>query len=150
VIAEARPLYDFSDAALKPWHLKASYQLYDDKGNPSEQGTFEYWWASPDVYRSTWTRGASTHSHWSAGGDKYASRSTGEPLKYFEYKLRDALLSPLPEEKDMDPAKSRIERKQVALGTLKAPCVMVGPIIGHFGQGVEEPECTGTCVTLWT
>jgi TonB family protein len=139
VIEAARPFYDFSDAALKPWHLKTSYQLYDDKGNPGEQGTFEYWWASPDVHRTLWTRGSSMHSDWRAGGNKYASRSEGEPLRYFEYKMFDALLSPLPEEKDMDPVKSRIERKQVSLGNLKVPCIMVGPIIGHFGQGVEEP-----------
>ena len=139
LIAEARPLYDFADATLKPWHLKASYQLYDDKGNPGEQGTFEYWWASPDVDRTLWTRGSSMHSDWSLGGDKYASLSTGEPLKYFENKLRSALLDPLPSEKSMDSARSRIERKDVSMGSAKLPCIMVGPIIGHAGQGVEEP-----------
>jgi TonB family protein len=30
---------------LKPWHIKASYQLYDAKGNPTAKGTFEEWWA---------------------------------------------------------------------------------------------------------
>jgi TonB family protein len=138
VIAEARPLYDFADATLKPWHLKASYQLYGDKGAPSEQGTFEFWWAAPDVNRTLWTRGGSMHSDWSLGGDKYASRSTGEPLKYFENKLRSALLDPLPAEKSMDPAKSRIVRKEVSMGSAKLPCIMVGPIIGYSGRGAEE------------
>jgi TonB family protein len=139
VISEARPLYDFADATLKPWHLKASYQLYDDRGAPGEQGTFEFWWAAPDVNRTLWTRAGSTHSDWSLGGNKYASRSEGEPLKYFENKLRSALLDPLPAEKSMDPTRSRIERKDVSVGSAKLPCIMVGPIIGHFGQAVEEP-----------
>jgi hypothetical protein len=56
VFAMAAPHYDFADPALKPFHIKAAYQLYDEKGKPSEQGTFEYWWASPPAYRATWTR----------------------------------------------------------------------------------------------
>jgi hypothetical protein len=27
ILAAAAPFYDFSDPALKPWHLKAAYQL---------------------------------------------------------------------------------------------------------------------------
>src|SRR5580700_3890421 len=60
----AAPLYDFTDPSLKPWHLKATYQLYDQSGKPSEQGTFEYWWASPKVYRTTWTRPSATRTDW--------------------------------------------------------------------------------------
>jgi len=139
VIAAAQPFYNFSDAALKPWHLKASYQLYDEKGDPEEQGTFEYWWVSPQVNRSAWTRPSSTHSDWHTSDGKHASRATGEPLRYFEYKLRGALLSPLPDDKDMDPATSRIERQMVSVGANKIPCIMVGPIIGRFGKGMEAP-----------
>lgn len=51
IFAKAAPFYDFTSSDLKPWHLKASYQLYDEKGKPSEQGTYEYWWVSPEVCR---------------------------------------------------------------------------------------------------
>jgi hypothetical protein len=57
IFAAAAKSYDFSDASLKPWHLKASYQLYKQNGKPTAQGTYEYWWASPKTYRSTWMRG---------------------------------------------------------------------------------------------
>lgn len=40
----AAELSSLDDAALKAWHLKLSVQLYDAKGNPSEQGTIEEWW----------------------------------------------------------------------------------------------------------
>ena len=43
------PMYDFSNAELKPWHLKATYQVYDENSGTSEQGTFEYWWAGPEA-----------------------------------------------------------------------------------------------------
>ncbi len=35
----------------KPWHLKATYQLYDNQGKPSETGTYEEWWFGPMHYR---------------------------------------------------------------------------------------------------
>jgi hypothetical protein len=41
----AAELSSLDDPALKPWHLKLAVQLYDAKGNPSEQGTIEEWWA---------------------------------------------------------------------------------------------------------
>ena len=45
IFSAAAPFYDFTSPELKPWHLKAKYQLYDDTGDPAEQGTYEYWWA---------------------------------------------------------------------------------------------------------
>ena len=32
---------------VKPWHLKLNVQLFDEKGQPSEQGAIEEWWAGP-------------------------------------------------------------------------------------------------------
>src|ERR1035438_806520 len=70
ILAAAAPFYDFSSPELKPWHLKAIYQLYDLKGNPTEQGTWEYWWSSPKVHRSTWTRTGAEHTEWSTADRK--------------------------------------------------------------------------------
>src|ERR1017187_9178397 len=55
IMAVAKPFYDLTGATLHPWHLKATYQLYDEQGKPSEQGAYEHWWVSPTVYRTTWT-----------------------------------------------------------------------------------------------
>ena len=33
--------------AMKPWHLIAKYQTFDERGAPKDQGTFEAWWAGP-------------------------------------------------------------------------------------------------------
>ena len=32
-------------ADMQPWHLKFHFQVYDEKGNPTGQGTFEEYWA---------------------------------------------------------------------------------------------------------
>src|SRR5271168_1525591 len=42
------------DAQMKPWHLKLSFQLFDDKGTPTEKGEIEEWWASPSVYKTVY------------------------------------------------------------------------------------------------
>lgn len=38
-------------ADMKPWHLKAAYEVYDADGNPKYQGSYEEWWAAPDKYK---------------------------------------------------------------------------------------------------
>jgi len=134
IFAAASPFYDFADPALKPWHFKASYQLYDEKGNPSETGTYEYWWASPKVYRSSWTRPGATHSDWHTADGQHFHEVTGERIKYFEYRLQAALLSPLPDSGDMDPEKFRLERELTSHGKEKNPCIMVIPIMPQHGQ----------------
>jgi TonB family protein len=134
VFAAAAPFYDFSNASLKPWHLKATYQLYDEKGDSTEQGTYEYWWASPQVYRSTWTRVGATHTDWRTADGKHAYQATGERLNFFEYKLQAALLSPLPDSGDLDPAKIRLDRETVSLAGVKFPCIMVVPLMPQHGQ----------------
>jgi len=134
VFAAAAPFYDFTSATLKPWHLKASYQLYDEKGDPTEKGTYEYWWISPAVYRSTWTRPGATHTDWHTADGKHAYQTTGERLKFFEYRLQSAFLSPLPDGGDLDPTKSRLDRETVSLGGVKFPCFMVIPLMPQHGQ----------------
>lgn len=139
IFAAAAPFYDFSDPTLKPWHLKATYQLYNEIGDPAEKGSYEYWWASPKVYRSTWTRTNAAHTDWHTAEGKHAYQATGERLKFFEYKLQSALLSPLPGEADLDPANSRLDKEMVSLGGVKLPCIMVVPLMPQHGQVQTVP-----------
>jgi hypothetical protein len=135
VFAAAAPFYDFADATLRPWHLKATYELYDEKTEASEQGTFEYWWVSPQVYRTTWTRPGATHTDWHTADGKHEYRATGEPLKFFEHKLQGELLSPLPDPGALDPSKFRLDKQMVPLSSSsKFPCIMVIPLMPQHGQ----------------
>jgi hypothetical protein len=134
VFAAAAPFYDFTSPTLKPWHLKATYRLYDEKGNPSEQGTYEYWWASPHVYRSSWTKAGATHTEWHTADGKRAYLATGGPPEIFEYKLQSALLSPLPSTTELDPAKVRQQSETAGPKDAKFPCIMVVPLMPQHGQ----------------
>ena len=126
IFAAAAPLYDFTSPALKPWHMKVSYQLYDNQGKPGVQGSYEYWWASPDTYRNTWSRPGMEQTDWQAAGKSYHA-GKGESLGYFERKLQVYLLNALVKVKDIDLEKVRFDREEHTVGGLKFPCVMVIP-----------------------
>jgi TonB family protein len=130
ILAAAAPFYDFTSPELKPWHLKATYQLYDEKGKPSEQGTFEYWWASPLIHKSSWTRPSASQSESELASGMHEYRFSGEPLKYSEYKLQSALVFPLPAPVYLDLDHSRLDRTTVRSGKTKLSCIMVVPPVG--------------------
>jgi TonB family protein len=139
VFAAAAPLYDLSAPSLKPWRLKASYQLYNEAGAPTEKGTYEYWWASPAVYRSSWTRSGVTHTDWHTADGKHAYLASGGPLEYFEFNLQSSLLTPLPDEANLDPTKFRLQRESIKVGDVKLPCIMVVPLMPQHGQLQQVP-----------
>jgi TonB family protein len=123
LLAAAAPAYDYDNPDLNPWHFKASYQIYDQNGNPSQRGTYEYWWASPTVYRSTWTRGASTQSEWHTADGKHFETNSGEALHLFETEFPHELLAPLPTASEEDAQRTWLQRDTVTFDSLKAPCV---------------------------
>lgn len=125
LLAVAVPSYDFASPALKPWHMKASYQIYDQNGNPTERGAYEYWWASPSVNRSTWTRGAVTQSDWHTADGRRFQTNAGGALHLFETRFPKELFAPLPGANDDDLKQTWLQRDSVAFGNLKVPCVKV-------------------------
>ncbi|MBV8629364.1 MAG: energy transducer TonB [Silvibacterium sp.] len=44
-----------SSPDLKPWHLEATYQTFDENGQPKDQGKFEEWWAGAEKYKLSYT-----------------------------------------------------------------------------------------------
>jgi TonB family protein len=128
-LAAAAPYYDFASPEMKPWHLKATYQLYDEKGKPRDLGTYEYWWVSPQVHRSTWTRAGAIRTDWYTAGGKHTHQETGEHIEFFEYALQRALLEPLPRSGDLDPDKSLLSRETISSGGVTLPCIMVSPVM---------------------
>jgi len=124
LLAAVEPYYNYSDPSLKPWHLKASYQLFDPEGKPSEQGTLEYWWLSPHVYRSTWTSPRGAHSVWHLSDDSYATVDSGEDLNFIEELLRQDLVSPLRLLASESQSKARLQAKNVKFGSTQYPCIV--------------------------
>lgn len=138
IFAAAAPLYDFSASTVKPWHMKVSYQLYDESGKPSDPGTYEYWWASPDTYRSSWTRPGVSHTDWYVKG-QHSHAVSGSYLTLFERKLQSDFLDPLPKAENLDPDKVRLDREEQKFGALKLPCVMLVPKMSLHGHIEQAP-----------
>lgn len=124
ILAAAAPLYDFSSPGLKPWHLRASYQLYDLKGQPAERGTWEYWWTTPKIHRSAWTRIGSEHTQWSTADGAVYRKDSGGPLRYFERNINEILLSPLPSAADRNSGRMKFELKMLPHEKPPVACVV--------------------------
>jgi TonB family protein len=139
IFSAAAPFYDFSASTLKPWHFKVSYQLYDEDSKAAAKGTYEYWWAAPDTYRSTWIRPGMEQTDWHVQG-KHFHAGTGPSLDFIERKLQSDLLTPLPRREDLDPKKVRLQRDEQKIGAVKLPCVMVMPKLPQNGHPEQVPS----------
>lgn len=120
VLAAAAPFYNFSDPAMRPWHLKATYQLYDDKGNPTEQGTFEYWWISPKVDRGSWARPSASFTVWHTADGGHHYQVSGEKINPFEINLSSEFVFNLNE---LNLAKEQLSESERAWNGRELTCV---------------------------
>jgi TonB family protein len=137
LLSAVAPFYDFANPALKPWHLRASYQIYDVTGKPLSEGTYESWWVSPKVYRSTWVRGGSSRTVWGAADGKKFEKDDGEALHLFELEFPEQLMDPLPEKSEIDSKDNQFERHMVRTGKVKMPCVAISKRLGN-SLGYQE------------
>ena len=125
ILAAAAPFYDFTSPELKPWHLKATYQLYDLKGNPAEQGTWEYWWVSPKVHRSSLMRGAMKTSEWRTGDGVTYKLSSGVNPRYFERSIASVVLFPLPKALFIGNEETRPTLSAAVAGDPRQSCIEI-------------------------
>jgi hypothetical protein len=138
VFAAAAPFYDFASPKLRPWHMKVSYELFDENNKSKGKGTYQYWWIAPDTYRSTWSRAGIEQTEWRLAGKRYHA-GVGEPLEFFERKLESDLLTPLPEASELDPAKVGFDRKDQSFSGVTLPCVMVTLKVPGGGVAKASP-----------
>lgn len=134
VFDTAYPFYNFEDAGLRPWHLRASYQFYEEEGKPAKTGIFEYWWASPAVHRISWSRAGASYTEWYSADGNVSYRREGEPISFYEQHLKGAFLSPLPKPDERDAGKVRFMRDTLPTSSGTLPCVMVLPVMPVFAN----------------
>jgi TonB family protein len=145
ILAAAAPFYDFSSPELKPWHLKAHYQLYDLKGNPTDQGVWEYWWVSPKVHRSSWSRTGAEHTEWWTAEGALYRKDTGSPLRYFERTIREDFLSQLPRRADLESGRIGLDLRMLPPNKPQLACVitqwLVAGKLQTSSSGTESYYC---------
>jgi hypothetical protein len=57
LVARAAEMNGLGAPGARPWHVQATYEMFDGDGKPIGTGTYEEWWAGPKknkrIYRST-------------------------------------------------------------------------------------------------
>lgn len=108
------------DAKLAPWHLKASFQLYDFNGKPTEQGTYEEFWDGPKKYKRIYTSPTFTQTEWLTEGGDFFEGQPGRPPIVLQT-LRTMLVSPIPSQRAQ--AQVTLALHEQPRGGVKLPCV---------------------------
>jgi TonB family protein len=106
---------------VKPWHLKASYTLFDDKGSNPVNGVFEEWYMGPHRYKRSYNRPGFTQTDYATDAGLYRVGEqkwpTGEELR-----IPINLFEPLP---DLQATKDFTFEKADFTGDVKLRCIVL-------------------------
>jgi TonB family protein len=122
----AMAVNSIDDPQLKPWHLKLSFQLFDDKGKPSEQGTIEESWAGPSKWKATYTSPSFMSTEMRTDNGFYRSKGSSEVPTLLEF-IRQQVIHPMPTEREITESKPDLQPHN--LGKVPLDCVMLAQTI---------------------
>ena len=114
------------DATLRPWHLKVSFQLFDAKGKPTEQGTLEEWWAGQDKDKRIFTSRSYTATEIQTKDGLYRSTGVGGVPEMLDI-VRQQVVHPMPSNDDEAGAKPELRRQN--FGKVPLDCIMLSQSI---------------------
>lgn len=98
---QAANMNGLAGSDVKPWHLRATFTLFDGNGNVIDHGTYEEFWASPTKFKSTFAGLAFNQTNY--GSNKGTLRSgTHELPSELVADLRREFVNPLPELRSME------------------------------------------------
>jgi TonB family protein len=120
----------------EPWHLKASYTVYDDQGAAKEQGAFEEFWAGPQKSRTTYTVGAESVTIYSTATGNFRTGSLAQPNGQMLEVVRQ-FVDPLPAQTYLQHATFEMHTQRAGASNLN--CVQEKPASGiqRIGPGPE-------------
>lgn len=128
-------------SGIKPWHLKVSFQTFDDQGKLSNQGTMEEWWSSPTLYKIAYKSTSYTATEIVNGDDHFYS--LGDPsTPYMMNLLHELIVHPAPSAKLVED--SKLELYSTNVGKVKLDCIALKPTkaIGpQIPQGLDPTYC---------
>ena len=107
---------------LMPWHIAATYETFDAKGQSSAKGTFDEYWLGDGKYKRTYTSSSFTQTEFKTSDGRYRTGNLDSP-PYPESLVEDLLLHPLPTDKEAQ--ESTPERRTLQAGKVKLECVML-------------------------
>jgi hypothetical protein len=96
LLARAAALNGLGTPGAHPWHIQATYEMFDGDGKPIGTGTYEEWWAGPKknkrIYRST----GFTQTVYATSSGLLRRDNPANP-RIAEFEVRHNLLRPIDE-----------------------------------------------------
>jgi hypothetical protein len=125
-----------SGEGVKPWHLKASYTLYDATGSASDQGTLEILWISDSQYKIACASPKFSHTYYGTKkGILISGQANPEPAP-LAWIAKEFVWPTLPSEalKDLE-----FERHDEDTGGTKLACLTLKDPKGMTRGGFQIP-----------
>jgi TonB family protein len=99
-LSQAIQSYGLESPDTGAWHIKATYESFDEMGQPKGQGTYEEFWAGPKQYKRSYTSPNFTQTDY--GTEKGILRSGAMTWAgTSEMRVRQNLINPLPSESEV-------------------------------------------------
>jgi hypothetical protein len=73
---------------VHPWHIHGTYKVYNEKGTPMSEGTYEEWWVGPAKYKRSFASSIFTQTDY-ADGTKLLRDGFQGWWSGFELRLRE-------------------------------------------------------------
>ncbi|HEX4006164.1 MAG TPA: hypothetical protein VHX60_08315 [Acidobacteriaceae bacterium] len=108
---------------LNPWHVRASWQILDDKGQPLHHGTYEEWWAADDEFKVDLVADGFHQIRWATAQGDFTSGDPGWPAWVFTF-VQNTLLDPLPD--GGGSSDTRLKFESTSRPTPSGVCVLAG------------------------
>jgi TonB family protein len=118
----ARKLNNLAAADAKPWHIKATFQLFGDDGTVTEEGTYEEFWASPSQFKRTFTGKQFAQTAYGSNKGVLLANTQGETPDLL-LAARNNLVSPMPYF-DATIQHTTYTTKQLDSGSVKLLCAV--------------------------
>jgi hypothetical protein len=111
------------ETGKKPWHMRVNFQLYDEKGKPSEAGTLEEWWTGPQLWKMT-IESPSYKSTTVENNDGDFRTSEAGPIPMPIRAMERNLVYPAPMGEDLSRTMPRLRRER--LDGVAVDCIQLG------------------------
>ncbi|WP_058189767.1 energy transducer TonB [Terracidiphilus gabretensis] len=117
----ALKLNNLTTEDAKPWHIKASFQLFDDQGAVTDEGTYEEFWASPFQFKRVFAGKNFSQTAYGGKAGILLSEVHGDTPDLL-LAARNNLVNPLPPEAIIE--HTTYTTKPLDAGNLKLTCVI--------------------------
>ena len=110
----AAKVNNLTQPSMRPWHLKATFQVLDEKGNAIDRGTYEEFWASPTEHKFTFAGSAFMRTDYvTERGLFRAASSTSSTIPNVVVETRREFVEPLGSNETIEHESFELQQRDV-------------------------------------